>query len=80
MNVGNPDEITMLQLAKEIVELTKSKSKIVFKDLPQDDPKIRQPDITVAKKVLGWSARVPRKEGLQKTMEYFRKELKIVNR
>lgn len=80
MNIGNPDEITMLQLAKEIIELTKSKSKIVFKDLPQDDPKIRQPDITLAKKVLGWSARVPRKEGLMKTMEYFRKELKVVNR
>jgi len=77
MNIGNPDEITMLQLAKEIVELTKSKSKIVFKDLPQDDPKIRQPDITLAKKILGWSAKVPRKEGLQKTMEYFKVELGV---
>ncbi|MEX2116263.1 MAG: UDP-glucuronic acid decarboxylase family protein [Bacteroidota bacterium] len=77
MNIGNPDEITMLQLAKEIVELTKSKSKIVFRDLPQDDPKIRQPDITLAKKVLGWSARVPRREGLQKTMEYFKVELGV---
>ncbi|MEX1138368.1 MAG: UDP-glucuronic acid decarboxylase family protein [Bacteroidota bacterium] len=77
MNIGNPDEITMLQLAKEIVELTNSKSKIVFKELPQDDPKIRQPDITLAKKILGWSAATSRKEGLQKTMEYFRKELGV---
>ncbi|MBI4419153.1 MAG: SDR family oxidoreductase [Ignavibacteriales bacterium] len=77
VNIGNPDEITMLQLAKEIVELTKSKSKIVFKDLPQDDPKVRQPDISLAKKILGWTAQVPRKEGLMKTMEYFRKELGV---
>jgi dTDP-glucose 4,6-dehydratase len=75
VNIGNPDEITMLQLAKEIVELAGSKSKIVFKDLPQDDPKVRQPDISLARKVLGWTAKVPRREGLVKTMEYFRKEL-----
>ncbi|HKZ80139.1 MAG TPA: UDP-glucuronic acid decarboxylase family protein [Pyrinomonadaceae bacterium] len=77
MNVGNPDEISMLNLAKEIIDLTKSKSRIVFKDLPQDDPKIRQPDITKAKDVLGWSPKVPRKEGLKKTMEYFRKVLGV---
>lgn len=77
VNIGNPDEITMLQLAKEIVELTGSTSKIVFKELPQDDPKVRQPDISLARKVLGWSAKVPRKEGLKKTMEYFRKELGV---
>ncbi|MEP0823767.1 MAG: SDR family oxidoreductase [Ignavibacterium sp.] len=77
VNIGNPDEITMLQLAKEIVELTESKSRIVFKELPQDDPKVRQPDISLAKKVLGWTAKVPRREGLEKTMEYFRKELGV---
>ena len=77
VNIGNPDEITMLQLAKEIVELTESKSRIVFKELPQDDPKVRQPDISLAKKVLGWTAKVPRREGLKKTMEYFRKELGV---
>ena len=77
MNVGNPDEISMLDLAEEIINMTKSKSKIVFKDLPQDDPKIRQPDITKAKEVLGWSPKVARKEGLKKTLEYFRKTLGI---
>ena len=77
MNVGNPDEISMLGLAKEIIELTKSKSKIVFKELPQDDPKIRQPDITKAKEILGWSPKVPRKDGLKRTMEYFRKALTL---
>lgn len=77
MNVGNPDEISMLGLAKEIIELTKSKSKIVFRELPQDDPKIRQPDITKAKEILGWSPKVPRKDGLKRTMEYFRKALTL---
>ncbi len=77
MNIGNPDEISMLTLAKEIIELTQSKSKIVFKELPQDDPKIRQPDISKAKEILGWSPKVVRKEGLKKTMEYFRKALKV---
>lgn len=77
VNIGNPDEITMFQLAREIVELTESKSRIVFKELPQDDPKVRQPDISLAKKVLGWTAKVPRREGLKKTMEYFRKELGV---
>ena len=75
MNIGNPEEITMLDLAKEIIELTKSKSKIVFKELPQDDPKIRQPDISKARKVLGWEPKVARKEGLDKTMKYFKKVL-----
>ena len=75
MNVGNPDEISMLGLAKEIIELTKSKSKIVFRELPQDDPKIRQPDITKAREILGWQPKVPRGDGLKKTMEYFRKAL-----
>ncbi len=71
VNVGNPDEISMLDLAKEIIALAGSKSKIVFKDLPIDDPKIRQPDIEVARKVLGWKPEVERKEGLRRTMEYF---------
>lgn len=77
MNIGNPDEISMLDLAKEIIDLTKSKSTIVFRDLPQDDPKIRQPDITKAKEILGWYPKVQRKEGLKKTLEYFRKALAI---
>jgi dTDP-glucose 4,6-dehydratase len=65
----------MLDLAKEIIALTKSTSKIVFKELPQDDPKVRQPDITKARKILGWEPKVARKEGLARTIEYFRKKL-----
>jgi dTDP-glucose 4,6-dehydratase len=76
MNIGNPDELTMLQLAREIVELTQSKSTIVFKELPEDDPKVRQPDITKAKTLLGWEPRVSRREGLMKTIQYFREKLK----
>jgi dTDP-glucose 4,6-dehydratase len=75
MNIGNPEEITMLDLAKEIIELTDSKSKIIFQDLPTDDPKVRQPNISKAKKILGWSPSVQRKEGLQKTLVYFRAKL-----
>ena len=77
MNIGNPDELTMLQLAKEIVELTGSNSKIVFKELPQDDPKVRQPDITKARKILAWEPHVPRKEGLIKTIRYFKDKLHL---
>lgn len=76
MNIGNPDELTVHQLAKEIVELTNSSSKIVFRELPEDDPKVRQPDISKAKTMLGWEPRVPRREGLIKTIKYFREKLK----
>ncbi|HHT9138634.1 MAG TPA: UDP-glucuronic acid decarboxylase family protein [Candidatus Wunengus sp. YC60] len=72
VNMGNPAEITILQLAKEILALTGSKSKIVFKSLPEDDPKIRKPDITKAKNILGWEPKVSREEGLRKTLEYFK--------
>ncbi|MBM2846409.1 MAG: NAD-dependent epimerase/dehydratase [Bacteroidetes bacterium] len=75
VNIGNQDEITMLDLAKEVIELTASKSKIVFKDLPADDPKIRQPDIQRARTLLKWEPRVHRKEGLKKTVEYFKAQL-----
>ena len=72
VNIGNPVEITVLQLAKEMLALTGSKSKIVFKPLPVDDPKIRQPDITKAKRVLVWEPKVSREEGLRKTLDYFK--------
>ncbi len=72
VNIGNPEEITVLQLAKEILALTGSKSKIVFNPLPVDDPKIRQPDISKAKRILSWEPKVPREEGLHKTLSYFR--------
>lgn len=75
VNIGNPDELPMIDLAKEIIELTGSNSKIIFKELPEDDPKIRQPDITKAKKYLGWEPKVNRIEGLKKTLEYFRKKV-----
>ena len=74
-NLGNPEEISILEFAKEILGMTGSKSRIVFYPLPQNDPKVRQPDITKAKKVLGWEPRVIRQEGLRRTLEYFRKRL-----
>jgi len=66
MNLGNPEEVTILELAKEIIRLVGSNSKIVFQDLPQDDPKVRQPDITKAQTILGWKPMVSRHDGLQK--------------
>ncbi|MGA9119035.1 MAG: UDP-glucuronic acid decarboxylase family protein [Bacteroidota bacterium] len=72
VNIGNPDEITMLDLAREIIELTGSKSRIVYKDLPADDPKVRKPDTRRAEEILKWKATVPRKEGLKKTIEWFK--------
>jgi dTDP-glucose 4,6-dehydratase len=75
VNIGNPDEIPMLGLAKEIIALTGSKSEINFEVLPEDDPKIRQPDITKAQARLGWNAKVQRQEGLAKTIVYFRSKL-----
>ncbi|MBI4535139.1 MAG: SDR family oxidoreductase [Ignavibacteriae bacterium] len=75
VNIGNQDEISMLDLAKEIIRLTKSKSKIVFKELPKDDPKIRQPDTTRAKTILKWEASMQREPGLLKTIEYFRSQM-----
>ena len=76
VNIGNPNEITIEDFAKEIIHLTNSKSKIVYKELPVDDPKVRQPDITRAKEILGWEPKVSREEGLRITLEYFKKKLK----
>jgi len=73
VNIGNPNEISIKKLAEEIIELTGSKSKIVYKDLPVDDPKIRQPDISKAKKVLNWQPKISREFGLLKTINYFKK-------
>ena len=72
VNIGNPQEMTLLELAREIVRLTRSKSKIVFKPLPVDDPKKRRPDITRAKTHLKWQPRVSLADGLGKTIEWFR--------
>ena len=72
INLGNPGEFTMLELAQQVIELTGAKSKLVFQPLPQDDPRQRQPDITRAKADLGWDVNVPLRDGLAKTVEYFR--------
>lgn len=71
MNVGNPAEMTVLQFAREIIRLTGSSSEVEFRELPVDDPKVRQPDIALARKVLGWEPKVPLAEGLRRTIEYF---------
>ncbi|HNB48579.1 MAG TPA: SDR family oxidoreductase [Chitinophagales bacterium] len=75
VNIGNPQEITLLQFAEEILKLIDTKSKIVYLPLPKDDPKQRKPDITKAKNILGWEPKVERAEGLRITLEYFKKEL-----
>ncbi len=72
VNLGNPAEITILEFAEEIRKLSGSKSEIEYKPLPQDDPKVRKPDISRAKKLLGWEPKVGRAEGLKRTMDYFR--------
>ena len=72
VNIGNPSEITIKEFAEEILKLTGANQKIIYKPLPTDDPKQRQPDITLAKKLLGWEPKVDRKEGLQITYEYFK--------
>jgi len=72
VNIGNPDEITIMQFAEEVIKLTGTNQKIITKPLPQDDPKQRQPDITKAKKLLGWEPKVSRADGLKITYEYFK--------
>ena len=72
VNIGNPTEMTVLEFAREIIRATGSRSKIVFRPLPQDDPRQRRPDISRAKARLGWEPRVPLAEGIVKTIEYFR--------
>ncbi len=76
VNIGNPNEITIEDFAKEVIKLTGSKSKLIYQELPVDDPKVRQPDITRAKNILGWEPKVDREEGLKITLEYFKKEVK----
>ncbi|MDR8393401.1 SDR family oxidoreductase [Aliifodinibius sp. S!AR15-10] len=76
VNIGNPQEVSILDFAKEIIELTGSDSEIVFEELPKDDPQVRQPDITRAQKVLDWEPKHDRKEGLKKTLSYFKEKVK----
>jgi dTDP-glucose 4,6-dehydratase len=79
-NVGNPNEMTILQFAEKVLELTGSKSKIDHRPLPQDDPKVRQPDIGKARAVLGWEPKVSLDEGLRRTLEYFRERMTPLHR
>lgn len=72
INVGNPGEFTILELAEKVIRLTGSHSRLIFMPLPEDDPMQRQPDITLAKKILGWEPKITLEEGLQKTISYFR--------
>jgi dTDP-glucose 4,6-dehydratase len=69
VNVGNPNEFTLLELAETVIELTESSSEIVFEALPTDDPKVRQPDIALAREVIGWEPTVELREGLRRTIE-----------
>jgi dTDP-glucose 4,6-dehydratase len=75
VNIGNPSEITIQQFAEEIIKLTGTSQKIVYKPLPKDDPKQRRPDITKAKEILGWEPKVDRAEGLKITYEYFKNKI-----
>ena len=72
VNLGNPVEFTMIELAEQVLKLTKSKSKLKHMPLPADDPKQRRPDITKARTTLGWEPKVPLADGLRQTVDYFR--------
>ena len=75
VNIGNPQELTIEQIARRIIEMTGSRSRIIYKPLPEDDPKVRQPDITRARTLLGWEPTVSLEEGLSKTIDYFRSKV-----
>ena len=75
VNIGNPQEMTIEEIARMIIKLTGSKSKLVYRPLPEDDPKVRQPDITRARTLLGWEPKIGLEEGLTRTLEYFRTKI-----
>lgn len=75
VNIGNPVEMSLLEMAEKILKVTGSRSKIAFKPLPEDDPKVRQPDISLAQKLLGWEPKVQLEEGLRDTLDYFRESI-----
>lgn len=77
VNLGNPEEITIKQFAEEVLELTGSNSVLEYMELPEDDPKVRQPDITRAGKILGWAPKVDRRDGVLKTIGYFKEQLNL---
>ena len=77
VNTGNPREFTILELAEKVIELIGSRSEIIFKPLPSDDPKQRRPDITLAREKLGWEPKIGLEEGLEKTIKYFERLLSM---
>jgi dTDP-glucose 4,6-dehydratase len=77
VNIGNPHEMTIEEIARTIIRMTSSKSRIVYRALPEDDPKVRQPDITRARTLLGWEPKVGLEEGLTRTLDYFRTKVTI---
>jgi dTDP-glucose 4,6-dehydratase len=77
-NIGNPNEMTIQQFAEKVIALTGTSARIDYRPLPQDDPKVRQPDISKARRLLGWEPRIPLDEGLRRTLEYFRERMGIV--
>jgi dTDP-glucose 4,6-dehydratase len=79
VNIGNPREMTIKQFADEIIRITGTKSEIEYRSLPEDDPKVRQPDITRAKRILGWEPQVGFDEGIRETIAYFREHIELVN-
>jgi dTDP-glucose 4,6-dehydratase len=78
VNLGNPDEFSVMDLAHLVLEITGSKSKIIYQPLPIDDPKVRQPDISKARKVLGWNPKVTLREGVKKTIPYFKEKMSLI--
>src|SRR5690625_7655778 len=80
VNIGTPEEISILDVAREIISVTGSSSEIIFKSLPEDDPKVRQPDISRARKVLNWEPLTSRREGLLKTKAYFEEKIRSEER
>jgi dTDP-glucose 4,6-dehydratase len=77
VNIGNPAEMSIAEMAETIIRMTASRSRIVYQPLPTDDPKVRRPDITRARTLLGWEPKVSLEQGLTSTIEYFRKKMKI---
>jgi nucleoside-diphosphate-sugar epimerase len=75
VNIGNPQELTIEQIARQIIAMTGSTSQVVYKPLPEDDPKVRKPDITRARTLLGWEPTVTLEQGLEKTIDYFRQKV-----
>jgi UDP-glucuronate decarboxylase len=76
MNLGNPTEFTILELAKKVIAMTGSKSEIIYRELPTDDPKTRRPDVALAQSTIAWAPRVAFEEGLKRTIEYFEERLR----